>query len=69
MNSQDGDFWVMPSHLYGKYMKKDPLDRWVGRSMKKWTKKFGKGNVPRFIMVPFAVSLHYRVIVWDTHRG
>ena len=68
MNSQDGDFWVMPSHLYGKYMNKDPLDRWVGRSMKKWTKKFGKGNVPRFIMVPFAVSLHYRVIVWDTHR-
>ena len=34
LNMKESDFWVMPSHLYGKYMKNDPLDRWVGRSMK-----------------------------------
>jgi Ulp1 family protease len=68
LNEKEGDFWVMPSHLYGKYMMKDPLDRWVGRSIKKWAKKWEKGHVPHYIMLPFAVDLHYRVVVWDTHR-
>jgi hypothetical protein len=36
--------------------------------MKKWAKKWDKGHVPKYVMLLFAVDLHYRVVVWDTHR-
>ena len=68
LNPQEGDFWIFQSHLVTKFQTKDPFDRWVGRAMKKWATKWGKGHVPRRIFFPFAVGLHYRVIFWDTHR-
>ena len=69
MNNQEGDFWTMPSHAYGEYIREDlGIGQVGGRLMKKWTKKMGKGHVPRYLMVPFAVAMHYRVIIWDTHR-
>jgi len=68
MNKQEGDFWILPSHLYGKYMISDPIDRWMNRAKKSWAKKLGDAHIPKHLFLPFAVGLHYRVIVWDTHR-
>ena len=68
LNSQDGDFWIFQSLLFQKLQTKEPVDRWVTRTMKRWVQKWGKGHIPRHIFFPFAIALHYRVIYWDTHR-
>ena len=67
LNDKEGDFWIFPSLMYGKFLQGDPMDRWVARAVTRWDKK-GKGHIPRYIMLPFAVDLHYRLVVWDTHR-
>ena len=66
LNSQDGDFWIFQSLLFQKLQRKEPVDRWVTRTMKRWVQKWGKGHIPRHIFFPFAIALHYRVMYWDT---
>ena len=68
LNEQQGDFRIFQSLLYVTLERKEPVDRWVTRTMKRWVQKWGKGHIPRHIFFPFAVALHYRVIYWDTHR-
>ena len=67
INGAEGDFWVFQAHLFEKFTRQDGVERWINRSIKKWEKKFGKKHFPRLILIPFAVTLHYRLYVWNTH--
>ena len=68
LNPQEGDSWIFPSHTYEKVMRNESVVRWVTKAKKRWDKKWGKNHIPRHILVPFAVGLHCRLIVWDTNR-
>ena len=68
MNEEDGDFWVFQAHLYEKFTRNDGVERWIQRSMKKWERKWGKKYFPKMVFIPFAVGLHCRLFIWNTHR-
>ena len=68
MNEEDGDFWVFQAHLYEKYTRDDGVEKWIGRSIKKWERKWGKKHFPKLLLIPFAVGMHYRVFMWNTHK-
>jgi Ulp1 family protease len=67
-NEACGDSWVFQAHLVEKYNSGDGFERWINRSIKRWEKKWGKNHFPKYVLIPFAVGLHYRLYVWDTHR-
>ena len=62
MTEEDGDFWVE------KFTRNNGVERWIARSIKKWERKWGKKYFPKMLLIPFAVGLHYRLFIWNTHN-